>query len=204
MALKIDLEKAYDRLNWDFIRDTLKDVGMSYEWVRNIMACVESPRLSILWKGRQLDQIIPSRGIRQGDAISPYLFVLCMERLSHTIKDEVAQGRWNGVRLSRYGPNLTHLFFADDLVLFAEASQEQITTIAQCLDRFSKASGQKVSLSKSQIYFSKNVDGEEARKISDIAGIPASTNLGKYLGVPTFHGRVTNNMFSPMLDKMDE
>ncbi|XP_031116600.1 uncharacterized protein LOC116020256 [Ipomoea triloba] len=176
MILKIDLEKAYDRLNWEFIRDTLKDVGMNKEWVRNIMACVETPRLKVLWSGKQLEQITPSRGIRQGDAISPYLFVLCMERLSHVIKEEAGKGAWKGIQLSRYGPVLTHLFFADDLVLFAEASQEQIS----------------------------NVVREEAQLITSIAGIPESPNLGKYLGVPTLHGRVTNNLFTPLLEKMDD
>ncbi|XP_031103194.1 uncharacterized protein LOC116006838 [Ipomoea triloba] len=204
MILKIDLEKAYDRLNWDFIRDTLSDVGMSTEWIRNIMACVESPRLKVLWNGKQLDQIIPTRGIRQGDAISPYLFVMCMEKLSHIIKDEANRGNWKGVRLSRYGPLLTHLFFADDLVLFAEAPQEQIHVISYCLDRFSQASGQKVSLSKSQIFFSNNVDREEGQRIVSIAGIPETKDLGRYLGVPTLHGRLTNNLLAPMLEKIDE
>lgn len=55
MVLKIDLEKAYDRLNWDFIRDTLKEVCMTKEWIRNIMSCVESPRMKVLWNGKQLD-----------------------------------------------------------------------------------------------------------------------------------------------------
>ncbi|MDV3200005.1 MAG: reverse transcriptase domain-containing protein, partial [Candidatus Phytoplasma australasiaticum] len=165
----------------------MMDVGMNSEWVRNIMACVESPRMRVLWNGKQLDQIVPSRGIRQGDSISPYLFVLCMERLSHIIKEEVSKGKWKGIRLSRYGPLLTHLFFADDLVLFSEASQEQITIISHCLERFSRASGQKVSLRKSQIFFSKNVNREVAKRIIDTTGIPETMNLGKYLGVPTVH-----------------
>ncbi|XP_031124326.1 uncharacterized protein LOC116027040 [Ipomoea triloba] len=126
MILKIDLEKAYDRLNWDFIRDTLADVGMSTVWIRNIMAYVESPRMKILWNGL----VIPSK-----------------RRL---------------------------------LV-------DQINVISQCLGRFTRASGQKVSLSKSQIFFSSNVDREEAQKIVSIAGIPESRDLGKYLGVPTLH-----------------
>lgn len=204
MILKIDLEKAYDRLDWDFIKDTLIDIGMSTDWVRNVMSCVTSSKLKILWNGKQLDQIIPTRGIRQGDAISPYIFVLCMERLSHLIKEEVQRGKWRGIRLSRYSPTLTHLFFADDLVLFAEASQDQIMVIKQCLERFSTASGQKVSLNKSQIFFSKNVGSDKARALTELAGIPPTNNLGKYLGVPSIHGRITKELFNPILDKMDE
>lgn len=110
MALKIDLEKAYDRLSWDFIRDTLKEAGFNDDWIRNIMACITTTRLGILWNGEQLDWIVPSRGIRQGDALSPYIFVLCIERLCHKIREAVNQGRWKGVKLSRYGPTLSHLF----------------------------------------------------------------------------------------------
>lgn len=203
MILKIDLQKAYDRLDWNFIRNTLEEIGMNAKWVNNIMSCVETSKMKILWNGKQLEQIIPTRGIRQGDAISPYIFVLCMERLSHIIKEEVQQGRWKGIRLSRYGPLLTHLFFADDLVLFAEASQEQVTIIKNCLERFSKASGQRINLEKSQIFFSKNVNREEAQRITALAGMPSTENLGKYLGIPSIHGRVTNNMFNPILDKID-
>ncbi|XVF74117.1 hypothetical protein PTKIN_Ptkin13bG0034500 [Pterospermum kingtungense] len=100
MILKIDLEKAYDRLSWDFIRDTLFEIGLTQDWVRNIMACVEMSRLAILWNGEKLDWIKPKRGVRQGDSISPYLFVLCIERLSHMICAASDQGEWKGIRLS--------------------------------------------------------------------------------------------------------
>lgn len=93
------------------------------------MGCVETARLTPLWKGKQLDWVKPNRGIRQGNAISPYLFVLRMEKLGHIIHEEVKAGRWKGIKTSRYGPNLTHLFFDDDLVLFSEASQEQMVNI---------------------------------------------------------------------------
>lgn len=93
MAIKIDLEKAYDRFSWDFIDDTLREVGFNDRWVRNIMNCVSTSRLGILWKGDQLDWITPTRGVRQGDAISPYLFVMCIKRLSHIISEAVSKGR---------------------------------------------------------------------------------------------------------------
>lgn len=113
------------------------------------------------------------------------------------------QGKWKGIRLSRYGPLLTHLFFADDLVLFAEASQEQINIIKTCLEKFSRASGQRINLKKSQIFFSKNVNTAEAQRIATLANIPPTINLGKYLGVPSIHGRLTNSLFTPILDKID-
>lgn len=74
----------------------------------------------------KLEWFNPGRGVRQGDSISSYLFVLCMERLGHLIHAAVNDGSWKAVRLSRNGPLISHLFFADDLVLFVEASIDQM------------------------------------------------------------------------------
>lgn len=84
----IDLEKAYDRLSWSFIRETLEEVGLDKKWIDIILTCVETTRLDVLWNGNQLDWTKPERAIHQGDPMS-HLFVLCIERLSHFIKVEV-------------------------------------------------------------------------------------------------------------------
>lgn len=114
MATKIDLEKAYDRLNWDFLQETLKDIGLK-DWLINlIMACVSSCSMQVLWNGNMTRSFSTSRGVRHGDPLSPYLFVICIERLAHMITVEIEQGRWKPVRLNRSGPHISHLFFADD------------------------------------------------------------------------------------------
>ena len=85
MIIKIDLEKAHDRLSWQFIHESLEEMDFLANWTHNIMQCVETPSKSILWNGgRQLNRFNLTRGIRQGD-VSPYLFVLCMEALSQII-----------------------------------------------------------------------------------------------------------------------
>ena len=143
----------------------------------------------------------PQRGIRQGDiAISPYLFVLYLERLGHIINHTVHFGRWKPIQLSRHGHLLSHLFFADDLVLFAEASSDQMLVILECLDLFCSLSGQTVSLQKSNIGFSNGIKSKVASLISNLAKISHTYNLGKYLGVPSIHGRVTHHLFQQTLD----
>ncbi|CAL1380692.1 unnamed protein product [Linum trigynum] len=129
MILKIDLEKAYDMLRWDFLRDTLKEVGLPSSWISCIMYCVEQNNMRVLWNGKLSQSITPTRGVRQGDPLSPYLFVLCMEHLSHRIDAVLYSGQWKHIRLTKNGPPLTHLFFADDLLLFAEAETRQIRII---------------------------------------------------------------------------
>lgn len=153
MIFKIDLEKAYDRLSWSFISETLQLVGFNHEWVRNNMGCVETTRLSVMWNDDKLEWIKPSRGVRQGDTISPYIFILCIERLSHMIIDAINKGHWKGIKTSKHDIIFTHFFFlANDMVLFFEASQEQISIVKECPDTFCAASGQKVSGHKTQFF----------------------------------------------------
>lgn len=122
MVIKIDMEKAYDQLWWSFKKDTLEEARIPNTIVSLIMRCVSSSTLQVLWNGGFTEEFRPSRGVRQGDPISPYLFVLTMKRLGHAIKRAVSCGSWTPMYLSRGGPPLFHLLFFDDLVLFREAS----------------------------------------------------------------------------------
>lgn len=152
----------------DFVRDTLMDVGLPDKMIQIIMTCITSASKRLLWNGVETDDFRPSRGIRQGDPISPYIFVLCMERLAHRIRLETEKGVWKPIRLTRGDTMLTHLFFADDVVLFGEASLEQIEVIKDCLQDFCHSSGQKkkVSLKKSRIHLSSNLSHQHSQAIS--------------------------------------
>nr|KYP45879.1 Retrovirus-related Pol polyprotein from type-2 retrotransposable element R2DM [Cajanus cajan] len=103
------------------------------------------------------DEFQPSRGIRQGDPLSPYIFVLCMERLFHLIDIAVSHQLWKPIRLSKRGLPLAYLAFADDLILFSEASLDQVDIIQSCLEEFCRSSEKKINHDKSRIFFSKNV-----------------------------------------------
>lgn len=129
MAFKIDMEKAYDRLRWDFIKDTLEDAQMPQSFVRVIMQCLSTSSMQMLWNGGFTNEFSPMRGVRQGDPSSPYLFALAMEKLGHAINFAISNGEWKPIKMGRNGPSLSHLFFADDMVLFGEASVEN----ARCI-----------------------------------------------------------------------
>ena len=204
MALKIDFEKAYDRLKWSFIRDTLLQMNLPYLLIEVIMECVSTTRLLVLWNGEPSASFTPSRGVRQGDPLSPYLFVMCMWKdYSKTIEEyEIAQ-RWKPIRASRDGPLLSNLFFAENIILFAKASVEQAMVIQDCLSRFCRASGQKNSYPKSRIYFSKNVTDITQSEISRALGIEMTSDLGLYLRMPTLTSRVTKATFNHLCEKID-
>lgn len=115
MAIKIYLEKVYDRLNWHFIKDTLQDIGFPSKMIDLIWHCLISSSMRMLWNGEALDEFTLSRGIRQGDPLSPYLFVLCIERLFHLVSLIADHQLWKPIRLNRGGPLISHLAFVDDI-----------------------------------------------------------------------------------------
>lgn len=176
---------------WQFLRSILDAAGFDNNMVDIIMFCVTSPTLSILWNGQRLETFQPTRGIRQGDPLAPYLFLLCMDILSQMIKRAVSEKKWKPVKASRGGPEVSHIFFADDLLLFCEASVEQARNMAAVLDNFCRVSGQKVSLAKTVFFASKNTPADLKRAISDSLNIKHTSDLGRYLGVPILHKRVT-------------
>ena len=97
------------------------------------MSCVTSTRISILFNGGTLDPFIPTRGLRQGDPISPYLFILCMEFLEHLIEQKCVAGDWKLLKASRGNIDISHLFFADDLILFAKVEEHTCEVISKIL-----------------------------------------------------------------------
>ena len=194
LILKLDLEKAYDRLEWDFIREVLAFFKLPPSFVDLVLECVSTSSFSILVNGGQLENFKPSRGIRQGDPLSPYLFILCMEYLSLKILEACDNNSWKAIKASRTGPSFSHLFFADDLLLCTEASSNCCHTITRILEDFCLQSGQKVSLPKSKVFFSPNVNPNLRHHLCGILGVSCTPNLGKYLGFPLrSNGRSTRD-----------
>lgn len=147
---------------------------------------------------------MPSRGIRQGDPLSPYINVICMERLTHLIETAIQSGVWKPVRASINGPKISNLAFADDLILFGEATQDQARIIMSCLDQFCDMSGSKVSLAKSRVFFSKNTNMETRKLICDELKLEETQGLGTYLGVPTINGRTSKREYQYLVERINE
>lgn len=193
MIIKLDLEKAYDRMEWSFILESLE------------LLHIPAPIINLInWNGNKSESFSASRGLRQGGPISPYLFVLALERLGHKIQDLVNSNIWKPLTFGRgrQGPKLSHICFSDDLVFFAEANLDQIQVVKQVKNDFCASSGQKVNLIKSKVFFSKNIIDEKATQLSNELGIEKTENLGNYLGAPLLHQRITKDSVSFILEKM--
>ena len=116
MAIKIDFEKASDRVKWSFILDCSRELNIPGGVIDLLEWCISSPSLQILWNCSKLVQFNPSRGLRQGDPISPYLFVIGMEILAHLIQEQMNKGEWEPIKLNKEWPSISHLFL--QMILF--------------------------------------------------------------------------------------
>lgn len=167
-----------------------------------IMQCVTTSSLSILWNGKRLPSFTPTRGLRQGDPLSPYLFVLCMEKLSLAIQREVENENWLPFKFPRNGPPVSHLLFAVDVLLFTNARSSQARLVSSILQKFGEASGLKVNVNKSRTFFSTGVPNAKVRKSTQITQIREAKTLEKYLGFPLPHGRQTRKDLDFITEKM--
>ena len=136
MLIKIDLGKAYNRISWSFIRNTLEKVSLPSDWIRDVMHCIETMKMSIIWNGRRLEWFKPTREML---FLCTFFSLYGEVRQYHYLRN--GRGRWAPVKLSWHEPPLSHLYFADDLILFLEASESQMEVIMDCLDLFCAASG---------------------------------------------------------------
>ncbi|KAK4264615.1 hypothetical protein QN277_025768 [Acacia crassicarpa] len=202
MAIKIDLEKAYDQINWMFLKQVLLEVGLDGSFVEFIIDCVSSVLYNVLWNGAKTGFFCPSRGIRQGDPLSPLLFVLCMDKLSHLICDAVEDGRWKPIQVTNGGPSVSHLMFADDLLLFGIASEAQTLCMMNCIEEFMKASGGKVNVAKSSIFFSPKVPLQMKLRIKSMTHMHISNEIGRYLGFPLTRDRKSKEIFHYVIDRV--
>lgn len=143
------------------------------------MSCVSTTSFQVCVDGELSPSFKASKGIRQGDPLSPYLFVLCMEKFSHLIHCAVGEGKWKHLKASGSGPFISHLFFADDLIMFSKACCSQARILKKCLD-FCNLSSQEVSFSKSMLFCSPNTSRKLARKFSRICGSALTDNLRKF------------------------
>ncbi|XP_019185275.1 PREDICTED: uncharacterized protein LOC109180242 [Ipomoea nil] len=196
------MAKAYDRMEWPFLQGMLKALGFDERWVERIMLCVTTVSYRFLINGSPSDPVTPTRGLRQGDLLSPYLFIICAEGLSLLLQQAQDNGLIHGCRVARGAPPISHLFFAEDSLLFFKAKQYEAVEIKNCLARYETFSGQMVNYHKSSICYSKNTCSGDREMVAQILGVAQAPNFGKYLGLPAFVGRNKKAAFAYIEDKI--
>ena len=154
LALKLDMSKGYDRVEWPFLKGIMTKRGFLDVWINWVMCCVTTPSFSILINEKSFGNIKPLRGIRQGDPLLPYIFLLCAKGFNSLLLRAEMEGRIKGVFICRKAPSVTNLMFADDSILFCRATLGEVEVINDVLRTYANASGQCISMEKSSMFFS--------------------------------------------------
>ncbi|GJU24505.1 putative RNA-directed DNA polymerase, eukaryota, reverse transcriptase zinc-binding domain protein [Tanacetum coccineum] len=195
-----NFEKAYDCVNWKFLYEVMSQMGFGRKWCGWIRACLETATSSILVNGTPTKEFILQRGIRQGDPLSPFLFLLVAEGLNIMMQEVLNRGLFEGIKIGSDEVCLTHLQYADDTIFIGKWNRNNIVNMMKLLKCFQLVSGLKVNLSKSKLYGI----GIEMEEIEDYAR-SLECRAGKlpflYLGLPIGNnmGRIEN--WNIMVDK---
>lgn len=188
--MKLDMSKAYDRVEWAFLERVMHKLGFCREWIVMVMKCVTTVSYAILVNGTPINNFSPQRGLRQGDPLFPFLFLFCTEAFSALLKRAEEQGRIHGAKVTKSAPSVSHLFFADDTFLFTRATGEEADKIKELIHQYETASGQRINLEKTEITVSSNIS------------MGKNEELGERLGVKTVHQHTKKAVFAGLVDRV--
>ncbi|GJQ90434.1 RNA-directed DNA polymerase, eukaryota [Tanacetum coccineum] len=184
LIFKVDFEKAFDSVRWDFLDDILRKFGFGNKWCEWIQKCLVSSRGSILINGSPTEEFQFFKGLKQGDPLSPFLFILVMECLHISFQKVVDAGKFTGINLNQ-STNLSHMFYADDAVFVGQWNDRNINTIIYVLSCFFYAPGLRINMSKSRImgiHVNRNIVHQAAGKLGCLTLNTPFSYLGTKVG----------------------
>ncbi|KAE8655416.1 hypothetical protein F3Y22_tig00117027pilonHSYRG00012 [Hibiscus syriacus] len=200
-AFLADFSKAYDTVDWDFMNFILKKMGFGKRWRKWIHLCISTPKIDVLVNGCPSQYFSIKRGLRQGCPLSPFLFNVVGEALSGLLKKAVALDVCRGVHIGRSNVVVSHIQFADDLILFSEANEDKILNLFRVMRIFEVVAGLKLNLQKTKLFGINVVDerikGWAISLRCDSARLPTL-----YLGLPLGYRKNHKMMWQPIVEKV--
>lgn len=195
VALKLVISKAYDRVEWLFLKQAMEKLGFSSKWVELIMRCITSASFSIIINGVPRDLIQPERGLREGCPLSPYLFIICDEIFSSLLARAEEKQLIRGLRFSKE-VTISHLLFADDNLIFTWASVAECKHLKEIFDCYTNTSGQLFNFEKSSMFLSGKVTEAQVNVIRGIFKLKVVSKFERYLGLPAMIGKKRTSFFN--------
>ncbi|GKA57402.1 RNA-directed DNA polymerase, eukaryota, reverse transcriptase zinc-binding domain protein [Tanacetum coccineum] len=203
VSFKIDIQKAYDTVNWSFIEDMLRRFGFPCKMVNWIMTCIATLKFTICVNGERHGHFKRGRGLRQGGPISPYIFTMVIEMLNLIVKDEIRKNKDFKYHFGCKQLKITHLCFADDLIMLCHGDKSSVTVLKKALHKFSAVSGLNPNLGKCTI-FCGSLDGETKSDISSIFPFKEGKLPVRYLGVPLVTKKIGVADCKQLVDKVNQ
>ncbi|GKE50488.1 putative RNA-directed DNA polymerase, eukaryota, reverse transcriptase zinc-binding domain protein, partial [Tanacetum coccineum] len=200
MFFKVDFEKAFDSLSWSFLFSVLEQMGFSSKWINWISSCLNSGFASVLVNGSPTKEFKIERGLRQGDPLSPFLFILAIEALNVALFEATNNNVFHGIYVGNDKVHISHLQFADDALIIGEWSRTNAKNLSRILTCFQLASGLKVNYNKSKL-FGIGVSTVELESLASTIGCLASQFPCTYLGLPIGAKMSRCINWKPIVDK---
>ncbi|KAE8671815.1 kinase-related family protein [Hibiscus syriacus] len=199
-VFKVDFKKAYDTVDWPILFKVMEKMGFGFTWISWIRRCVSTASISVLVNGVPSEEFPMAKGLRQGCSLSPLLFNLVGELLNLLIRRAVSEGLFAGLTVGKEEGsfNLSHLQFADDLIIFCGASKTQIMNVKRVLRVFEVMSGLQLNLKKSRL-FGINISQQEVKTWADSIGCLVGNFPSNYLGLPLGATRNSSVIWEPVV-----
>nr|XP_009602895.1 uncharacterized protein LOC104097969 [Nicotiana tomentosiformis] len=201
MIIKLDTAKAYDRMPWNFLMSVMKKFDFSEEWIDLIWDLVDEIWYSIINNDTRKCFFTLSQGLKQGDPLSPSLFIIGVEVLTKSLNSLIAHANFTPFTMDHRGPVINHLAYVDDIVIFSGGNNASIKLIKKQIRRYEKASRQKVNNDKSFFITAPNTSPTRINKMRQASGF-MEKNPFYYLGCLIYYGRKTTTLFDGMLSKI--
>lgn len=202
VGAKLDMAKAYDRLEWSFIDAIMTPMNFPRATIKVVMDCISTVTFSIFINGNRIEEFYPERDVRQGDPLSSFLFIVTAEGMCAFLDDAANRNAIRGFKVAKDAPAVTHLCFADDSIIFFRAKDADCTEIAKILNMYEEASGQLVNLEKSGLWFSRNTSNHAKCLVQHSLKINRIIDNDNYLGLPLFLSNNMSNDFRYVMDNI--
>ncbi|CAM8892705.1 unnamed protein product [Rhodiola kirilowii] len=194
--IKLDMSKAYDRLSWRFLLHMLRSFGFSEQWCDLIYRNISNCWYSISWEGEKYGHFKSNRGVRQGDPLSPNLFILTMEYFSQLLNRAVINRQVMPYKPKGGKMRIHHLLYADDMLVFSNGHKNSMKRLTNLIGHFCDVSGQMLNPAKSMIYFSEGIIFKRRKTIIEMTKFQEGKFPVIYLGAPLFCGRSKISYFN--------
>ena len=203
VIFKIDFEKAYDKVNWSFLQQTLRMKGFSHQWCEWVQKFTQGGNVNIKVNDQLGSYFQTRKGLRQGDPMSPILFNIVVDMLAIMIARAKEAAQVKGVIPNLIQDGLSILQYADDTVIFMSHDVEKAVNMKLLLTTFEQLSGLKINFHKSEIFcFGKAKDHEEF--YSQLFGCVIGKYPFRYLGLPMNTRKLNNKDWKVIEERIEK